>query len=94
VGQPANTDPLQRVSANDWLSLARALTDIGMAADDIATLQKAFCDRATQGQPGLGPDVQRWLAGLRVQCAHGICSVNKRVLVEEVEPMLRRYVAR
>ena len=88
-----NLDAIERVNARDAASLAAGLVAAGMEPDEIALLRVAIEHDDATGQTLPGPEVQGWLAGLRVQAAHGLCSVTARVIAQAVEPMLMRYAA-
>jgi hypothetical protein len=80
------------ISASQWKSLANSLLDLGVNQADITKLEEMTSAHEIYTAASLRTAMEVWVKLLKIECAHGICSINMVGLNDNVIPMLDKFL--
>lgn len=84
---------IDAVLPGDLESLLAAAIRVGMDADEVCSLREAIESDRGAGHASGGPELDKWLSGVKTCSAHGICGISSSVVTGVIEPMLRKFVS-
>jgi hypothetical protein len=87
-------EPELAITPGQWDSLALALIDLGLEPADVDALAETIRAAGSRPSQSVRLAVDDWVRRLKIECAHGLCSIDSPVLNAAVVPLLDKYFSR